>query len=139
MKNASTSAMKWARNAGNASSDYAEGAATTTKDQAAAAIGAKVLYQQGVQDAITRGAYEKGLQKSGKAKWLRGVQEKGQQNYATGVMSDSARGDYATESAKYDSARNAASSLPRGPKGSPANLARVAAVVNATRAIKIGK
>ena len=40
---------------------------------------------------------------------------------------------------KYDSARKAADSLPRQGRGSAANLARVAAVANALRAVKVGK
>ena len=138
-KNASTAALKWAQRAGSASSDYEAGVMNTTKDQAGAAIAAKGLYQQGVTEAISRGAYEKGLQKSGKAGWQKGVQEKGSANFATGVMAPSASSSYASESGRFDSARNAATSSPRGPKGSPANLNRVALVANALRAVKIGK
>lgn len=139
MKNASTAATKWAQRAGGASGDYRDGVMNTTKNQANAAIAAKGLYQQGITESISRGAYEKGLQKSGQAGWQKGVEEKGASNYGTGVMSESARGSYATESGKFDSARNAASALPRGPKGSAGNLARVAAVANAQRAVKVGK
>ena len=138
-KNASTAALKWAQRAGSAGSDYESGVMNTDKDQAARAIAAKALYQQGVTEAISRGAYEKGLQKSGKSGWQQGVQEKGVSNFSTGVMAPSAQSSYASESGKYDSARNAAASAPRGPKGSPANLQRVALVANALRAIKIGK
>lgn len=139
MKNASQSALKWAQRAGSASADYENGVMTTSKDQATSAIAAAGLYQQGVTEAISRGAFQKGLQKSGKAGWQKGVQEKGAQNFATGVMAPSAQSGYATESARFDGARNAAASSPRGPKGSPANLQRVALVANALRAVKIGK
>jgi len=118
---------------------YQEGASQTSKDQAAAAIAAKPLYQAGIQEALAQGRYEKGLQKSGKSGWLRGVQEKGAANYGVGVTAPSAGQAYATESGRYDGARNAASASPRGPKGSPQNLQRVAAVVNALRAAKVGK
>lgn len=139
MKTASQSAGKWATNAGSASGNYLEGASSTTKDQSAAAIAAKGLYQQGIQEAISRDAYAKGLSKSGKAGWLRGVQEKGAANFGVGVTSPSAQSKYAQESGRFDSARNAASGQPRGAKGSPQNLQRVAAVVNAMRAIKVAK
>lgn len=139
MRTASQSVQRWAEGAGNASTRYLEGATQTTKDQAAAAIAAKPLYQQGVQEAIAQGRYEKGLQKSGKQGWMSGVQEKGAANYGVGVTSPSAQSRYASESGKYDGARNAASSSPRGPKGSPQNLQRVSAVVNALRAAKSGK
>ena len=136
MRSASQSAQRWSEGAGNSSGRYLEGAEQTTKDQASAAIAAKGLYQQGINEAISRGAYEKGLQKSGKSGWLRGVQEKGASNFGVGVTSPSAQQKYVQESGRYDGARNAAAGTPRGPKGSPQNLGRVAAVVNALRAAK---
>lgn len=139
MKNAGSAVVKWQGRASAAAGDYAEGAASTSKDQATAAIAAKSVYQQALTESFGRDAFAKGLAKSGKSGWLKGVQEKGMQNYGTGVGSDSARSKYASESAKYDSARGAAGSLPRGPKGSPQNLQRVAAVANAQRAVKVGK
>lgn len=139
MRTASQAVGRWAEGAGNASQRYIEGATQTTKDQAAAAIAAKPLYQQGIQEAIAQGRYEKGLQKSGKAGWQQGVAEKGAANYGVGVTSPSAQSRYAQESGRYDGARNAASSSPRGPKGSPQNLQRVTAVVSALRAVKNGK
>lgn len=137
MKTAQQSAEKYASRAAAASSDYVNGAASTSKDQAAAAIAAKEIYKQAVTQAAADGRYERGLQKSGKGKWLRGVQTVGAGRFAEGVAG--ASGDYAQESARFDGARSAASSLPRQIKGSPANLQRVAAVVNAQIAAKKGK
>ena len=136
MKTASQSAQKFVERASAASGDYVSGAQTSTKDQAAAAIAGKANYVAGVQAAITAGRYEKGLQASGKAGWLKGVTEKGANRFAEGVASGSSK--YATNSAKYDSARSAADSLPRGPKGSEANFARAKAVGQALRKQKIG-
>lgn len=138
-KTANIAVGKWQQRAANASTDYTEGARTTDKDQAQRAIAAKGIYQQGLQESFARGSYEKGLQRSGKAGWIAGVEQKGGQNYGTGVSSDIARSKYVTNSSKYDSARKAADSLPRGPRGSAANLNRVAAVANAMRSIKVGK
>ena len=137
MSNANTASTKWAQRAGNASGDYKDGVMNTTKDQSAAAIAAKSIYAAGVQQAITKGSYEKGLAKSGKAGWQKGVEEKGAANYGTGVMSSGALSKYATNSGKFDSARNAAASLPRGAKGSAGNLARVTAVANSLHALKV--
>jgi len=136
-KSASTSATKWAQRAGAAASDFAEGARTTTKDQAQSAIAAFELYKQGLTESFAKGRFAKGLNKSGKAGWLKGITEKGESNYMTGVTTEGAKSKYATESARFDGARNAAASMPRGSKGSPANLARVAAVANAQHAVKI--
>lgn len=135
-KSASSVAQKYVDRAGAASGDYVKGAEETTKDQSSAAIAAAPIYAQAVQAAITRGSYAKGLQKSGKAGWLAGVKAKGGDRYGSGVAASS--GKYATESAKFDSARGAAASLPRGIKGSETNLARVKAVVTALRTAKVG-
>lgn len=137
MKTASQSATKWATRTSAASGDYANGVATTDKDQAAKGIAAKEIYKAALTASFGRDSYAKGLQKSGKAGWQKGVQEKGAQNYSTGVSTAGAQSKYAENSGKYDSARNAAASLPRGAKGSAGNLARVAAVANALRAVKI--
>ncbi len=135
-KSAQSVAEKFVTRAGAASGDYVSGSEQTSKDQSAAAIAAKEIYKQALTASFTRDAYSKGLQKAGKAGWLRGVTMKGSERFASGVAASA--GKYATESGKYDSARNAAASLPRGVKGSPTNLQRVAAVVNAQRAAKVG-
>ncbi len=138
MRTASQSSTKWADRAGSASQTYLTGVDTTTKDQAANAIAAKGNYAAGVQAAISKDLYAKGLQRSGKAGWQAGVDQKGATNYATGVQAPASRQKYETNSGRYDSARNAAASVARGPKGSPGNLSRVAAVVTAERAVKTG-
>ncbi len=137
LKSASQSAQKFVERASAASGDYVSGAQSTSKDQAQAAIAAKGNYQAGITAAITRGAYEKGLAASGKDGWLRGVQAKGANRFAEGVASGATK--YATNSGKYDSARGAADSLPRGPKGSEANFARSKAVGQALRKMKVGQ
>jgi hypothetical protein len=136
MKSAQASSQKFVERAGAATQDYVSGAETTTKDQAAAAIAGKANYVAGVQAAITAGRYEKGLQASGKQGWLQGIRNKGQNRFAEGVANGAAK--YAQNSGKYDSARQAADSLPRGPKGSEQNFARAKAVGTALRKMKVG-
>lgn len=137
MKTASVSGPRWATRSQGASQDYVTGAQNTQKDQSANAIAAKAIYASQVQAAITRDAYAKGLQASGKAGWLAGITSKGASNYGTGVTSSAAVSKYTANSGKFDAARNAAASLARGPKGSAGNLARVAAVTNALHAAKV--
>lgn len=136
MKTAQQSAQKFVERAGAASGDYVEGAQRTSKDQSANAIAGKANYVAGVQAAITAGRYEKGLQKSGKAGWIKGITEKGANRFAEGVASGSVK--YAQNSGAYDTARSAADALPRGPKGSEANFARAKAVGQALRKQKVG-
>lgn len=136
MKSASSSASKFVERAGAATGDYVTGSQQTTKDQSVNAIAAAPNYAAGVQAAITRGSYAKGLQASGKAGWLKGITEKGQNRFGEGVASGASK--YAQNSGKYDAARGAADALPRGPKGSEANFARAKAVGQALRKQKIG-
>ncbi len=136
MKTASQVAQKYADRATNAAGDYVAGAQATTKDQAAAAIASKEIYKQALNASFGRGSYEKGLGKSGKAGWLRGVVEKGGERFGSGAAA--AAGKYAAESGRFDNARGAANSMPRGLKGSETNLSRVKAVVMALRAAKVG-
>lgn len=136
-KSASQSAQKYADRAGAAAGDYVAGAESTTKDQAAAAIAAFEITKQATMAALNEGRQVRGLQKSGKSGWLAGVKAKGGSRYGEGVSVAAPK--YATESARFDSARGAAASIPRGIKGSPQNLQRVAAVVAAQIKTKTGK
>lgn len=136
MKTAAQSGEKYVTRAGAASQDYVKGAQETQKDQAAAAIAAAPIYAAQVQAAISRGAFQKGLQKSGKSGWQKGVIEKGGDRYAGGVASGVNK--YVTESGRFDGARQAANSLPRGAKGSEANYARSKAVGQALNKVRTG-
>ncbi len=135
MRTAQASAQKFVERASGASGEYVSGASSTTKDQSARAIGAKEIYKSALTASFGRDSYAKGLQRSGKSGWLDGVTKKGAERYAGGVAVSASK--YATNSGKYDGARAAADSLPRGLKGSATNLARVSAVVAALRAVKI--
>jgi hypothetical protein len=136
MKTAQQSAQKFVERASGAAGDFVAGAQGTSKDQAALAAAAAPIYQQALQASFTRNAFAKGLQKSGKQGWLAGIVAKGGERFAGGVSASS--GKYAMNSARFDGARGAASSLPRGMKGSEANIGRVKAVVTALRAAKVG-
>lgn len=138
-KTAAQSSGKWAQNSSNASQSYVEGVSQTPKDQAALAIAAKGNWKAGLDAAVASDSYAKGLQRSGKSGWQAGVHEKGAQNYGTGVSAAASKSKYESNSGRYDSARGAASSITRGPKGSPGNLQRVAAVASAERLVKTGK
>jgi hypothetical protein len=134
MRTAQDSAQKVVDRASAATGEYVKGATSTNKDQSARAIGAKKIYQDALTQSFSRDAYAKGLTKSGKQGWLDGVEKKGKDRYAGGVSVSASK--YATNSGKFDGARQAADNMPRGLKGSQTNLDRVKAVVTALRSIK---
>ena len=136
MKTAQSVAQKYVDRASAATEDYFKGARDTTKDQSALAISAIPRMKTGWNKAVDSGRVAKKLQASGKAGWLAGVEKKGKDRYGPGVLVSMAK--YATESARFDTARNAAANMPTGDKGSATNLAKVAAVVNALRLAKTG-
>ncbi len=135
-KSASEVAGKYSRRGSDASQDYTDGVANTSKDQSGRAIAAKKIYEDALREAFARDAYAKGLQKVGTAGWKAGVAKTGAGRYAEGV--GGAAEAYAAGSAPYDAARKAADNLPRGTKGSQANFDRQKAVALAQRAVKVG-
>ena len=128
MKTASEVAAKFVERASAASADYGKGVETTQKDQSARAIAAKAIWKAALDKAAGEDRFAKGLQRSGTAGWKAGVKAKGETNFATGVSVSGAK--YAERSAKFDAARASSGSMPRGPKGSAQNLAKVSKVVS---------
>lgn len=137
MKNAQSVAEKFVNRAGAATEDYKKGVAETTKSQSGRAIAAESIYQSQLQASFSRKAFSKGLSKSGDAGWKAGVAEKGGDRFGPGVAGSAQK--YATNSGKFDAARASADSMPRGAKGSPSNLARVAKVVSELRSVKLAQ
>ena len=135
-KSAQSVVQKFIERAGAAAGDYVKGARETNKDQSARAIAAIPQMKLAINAAIDRGAVAKGLQRSGKSGWLAGIVEKGEARFGPGVAVSGPK--YAANSSKYDAARAASDSMPRGAKGSATNLAKVTTVVNALRAVKVG-
>jgi len=134
MKTAQSVAQKFVERAGAATSEYLSRSRETTKDQSALAIVAIPRMKSAWNRAVDSGLVQKGLQESGKGGWLAGIVKKGADRFGPGVSASMAR--YATESGKFDAARNAAANMPTGDKGSSVNLAKVAAVVTALRKAK---
>lgn len=134
MRTAQESAAKFVERAANASEEYKRGSESTSKDQAQRAIAAENIYQQALTTSFSKKSFSRGLARSGKQGWLDGVVKKGAERYAPGVANSAAK--YAQNSGRFDQARSAADSMPRGVKGSETNLARVKAVVSALRNVK---
>lgn len=136
MKSAQSVGQKFVERASAASSDYVKGANETGKDQSALAVAAKDRMLSALTKSVTSGRWAKNLSAAGKGAWLKGVTGKGANRFGEGVSDSLSK--YVTNSGKYDSARGAAASLPRGEKGSATNIARVTAVVNSLRTAKVG-
>jgi hypothetical protein len=122
VKDISTIAKKFVARAGVASGDYSAGVNGTTKDQAALAIAAAPAWAAGVQAAAANGSYQKGLAKSGTAKWKANAAGIGAQRYAPGVAN--AQQSYANGFAPYLQVLANLTLSQRYPRGDPRNNQR---------------
>ncbi len=129
------SANKYQKNAAAASGDYKSGIETTPKDWAGRTAAAEGAYTTGVQDAISRGAFAKGVTKAGTQNWKNKALKFGPNRYAEGVRT--AGPDWQRGFAPFQDVISAIALPPKGAKNSPENYARVPAVGNALHAKKI--
>ena len=137
VKNLSDTASKWARRAGSASQEYSEGVSNPRRSWEQATKASEKNYEAGVNAAIGRKAFGKGVGEAGDAKWQQRSQELGSARFSSGVQAS--EGAYNEGFAPYLQTLQSITLPPRGSKGSPENLNRVAAVANALRAKKVGK
>lgn len=135
IRDPSASAAKWARRAGSAGAEYEEGVRNPRKDWAQAAAEANERYKRAVTEAAQKDRFKAGVNKAGTAKWQANAITKGPGRYSEGVML--AQTSYEDGFRPYaDVIRNTKLS-PRGPKGSPENLKRVAEMSQALHQKKV--
>jgi len=126
---------KWVRKASASTQDYSEGVANPRVPWAQATAAAAANQAAGVQAAIQRKAFEKGVAKAGDEKWRRKAEGIGSSRFSQGVQAGAS--DYATGVAPYLQTIESTTLPPRGPKGDPRNIQRVAAIADALRKKKL--
>jgi len=136
VKDAATVAKKWATRAGAAGQDYANGVNGTAKDWASDTAAAAPAWAAGVQTAAANGSFAKGVNAAGTAKWKAKASNVGAARYPQGVAAASQY--YQNGIAGVLQVLSAITLPPRGPKGDPGNLNRVAIVTQALRKMKTG-
>lgn len=130
-------AAKFVRRTAAATEDYTAGVMDPRTDWAQATAASEATYNEGVQQAITRKAFAKGVQKTGTARWKEKALTKGADRFRPGV--EAAGDDYAAGVAPYLETIANTSLPPRYPKGDPRNLDRVKAITTALRNKKTGQ
>ena len=136
VKDAAVSAAKFKTRAMAAGADYAAGVKAAGQDWQTNTGAAGENYATGVQAAIGRNAFTKGVQAAGSEKYVRNASGVGAQRYPQGV--GNAEGDWARGTQPYLETLRNLTPPPRRPKGDPGNYARVQAVGEALRARKLG-
>ena len=135
IKSAAEIAEKYGRVTPARSADYEAGVKNPTKDWEANTKASAASFAQGVQEAVSRGAFEKGVAAAGNAKWSRKATTVGVGRWGTGIQAG--KQDFA---AGFEPFRNVIESTalpPRFPKGSPQNLDRVRVLATALHDAKV--
>jgi hypothetical protein len=134
MKPVSEWGAKYGRRAPAAAPDYLAGVSNPSKDWATETAGAESSYNQGVQEAIGRSAFGKGVKEAGSGKWQEKARTLGGQRYAGGVTAGV--GDYVKGVAPMADVLSRVSLSPKGPKGAAQNYQRVTQVGDALHSAK---
>ena len=116
---------------------YKQGVENPLRDWEQNAIAAEETYKRGVTEAANKGMYGKGVKKAGTRKWQKGASQKGPTRFSEGVMLS--KDAYKAGFAPYAEEIARTELPPRGPKGDPANIQRVAVIAKALRARKLAE
>lgn len=128
-------ASRWASITPMHSGDYAEGIANPRRSWSTSTQAAEGSYEAGVQRAVQRHAFKKGVAAAGDEKWQRKAGTKGVRNWGPGVAE--AEGDYKAGFAPYHAAIAACNLPPRYARQDPRNMARVKAICDCLIAKKL--
>lgn len=120
---------KWTRQSQAATPEYEAGINNPRRSWSAATVAAEGNYEQGVQAAIGRKAFGNGVRRAGDASWKEGALKKGTARWGPGIAASRAK--YEKGFAPYRQAIENIDLPPRGPKGDPANINRVAVIATA--------
>jgi len=128
---------KWRRVASVSQPEYEAGIANPRSDWKTATIKATPAYEAGVQAAIQQKRFQAGVEAAGTSKWQRNALEKGPARWAEGI---NLSGDaFEAGFAPFRAVIERTVLPPRGPKGSPQNIQRVAVIANALHKEKMAR
>jgi hypothetical protein len=136
VKDAATAASKFTARGAAAAGDYAAGVRGSGAKWERATAMAEDNYNAGIQEAIGRKAFLKGIAAAGGGKYETKAASTGARRYPEGIRE--AGGSYQEKVQPYLATIASLSLPPRRPKGDPANFARVQAVGEALRRKKVG-
>lgn len=129
VKSASEIAAKWARVASTRQADYESGIKDPDVNWEGGALAARESYEQGVQEAIGRGAFQKGVERSGNEKWRTKAVKVGAGRWGPGVREGEA--DMAKGFEPFREVIERTVLPPRGPRGDPRNMERATLMARA--------
>lgn len=132
----SNGAGRWATRTAAAAGDYQAGVQNPRQSWSQATVAASDAHKAATTKALAEGRFAKGVQKAGDAKWQRGAVGKGTERFASGAAAG--QQDYEQGVAPFLAVIERTQLPPRGPKGDPANIRRVAVLAAALHTAKVG-
>ena len=126
---------KWIERASVASEDYKLGVMSPRRPWEESTKAAEGNYEDGIQAAISRKAFGKGVGAAGNAKWQRKAADVGAGRFGPGIRA--AKPEYEKGFSPYRAVIEGTALPPKGVKGSPENYERVRAIGTALHNKKI--
>lgn len=126
---------KWATVTPARQAEYIEGVENPKVDWGKATLEAVDAQAKGIQAALTAKSFARGVAKAGTAKWKSKTLQKGPGRWAEGVSLSQA--DYEAGFAPFREVIANIVLPPRGPKGDPVNINRVAVIAKALHDRKV--
>lgn len=136
IKDLADSAAKFVARGSTAGPEYARGVAGAGDKWQRNTTSAEANYEEGVQQAVARKAFGKGVAKAGAAKYEARATTVGQNRFGPGIRE--AQSAWQEGFAPFHATIGALTLSPRRPKGDPGNIDRVREVTEALRARKVG-
>ena len=136
VKPVADAATKFVNRASAAGTDYKTGVSMAGQLWSDATVASSDTYAAGVQAAIGRGAFSKGVIKAGPGKYQTNASTKGANHYPEGVRGGQA--PYQQNAAPYFDALSSIVYPPRRPRGDPANQARSIIVQTTLHTKRVG-
>lgn len=137
IKPASASQTKYTQNTGSAVQAYKDGIANPRRDWGAATAASESTWEQGVQQAISNGSFQKGITQDASSKQKNNATTLGAQRYPTGTAN--AAPTWAKNTQPVLDAMASVPDMPRGPKMSQQNFDRQRAFATAAASAKKNK
>lgn len=129
-------ATKWSEVTPQRAGEYQSGVQSPKRSWAQATSDATENYNAGIQESISRGSFQKGVEKAGDSAWREGALNKGVSRWPQGVRMGKSK--YQQGFAPYHSVISGLTLSPRGPKGDPRNYDRTREVGQALHEAKVG-
>jgi hypothetical protein len=134
IKSLSRISNKWKTVTPQRQSEYIEGVSNPRADWKTQTLKAAPMYERGLQQSIANKSFDKGVNSAGTAKWQENALTKGPGRWAEGV--GLGQGNYEVGFSPYQAIIAGLTLPPRGPKGDPNNIARVAIIAKALHEAK---